>query len=139
MRETSYGIIPLRRVNGNWQVLLIKHQAGHWGFPKGHPERGEEAFEAAKRELFEETRLSVRKILQQKPYCERYRFKRGGRPVDKTVEYFLAEVEGEVALQVEELEESKWVDLTVATQYITFPEAKRLFAEVLDSLGERGR
>jgi|GEM_PF-1126425 len=39
------GIVPIHtpgsghlRYSADTRFLLIKHNAGHWGFPKGHPE-----------------------------------------------------------------------------------------------------
>ena len=56
-KEFSFGIVPLQCVNEQWQVLLVQHQAGHWAFPKGHAEIGEEPKQTAERELLEETGL----------------------------------------------------------------------------------
>ncbi|MFQ5728808.1 MAG: bis(5'-nucleosyl)-tetraphosphatase [Waddliaceae bacterium] len=131
-QETSYGIIPLKREGEDWQVLLIKHHAGHWSFPKGHPEKKEIPLESAKRELFEETGLKVKKILRETPLKEAYRFKRSGRLIDKKVEYFLAEVEGETSIQTEELTESRWVPISDAARRVTFPEGKRICSEILN-------
>lgn len=58
-REVSYGIVPLRYMEGGWQILLIRHHAGHWTFPKGHADRGESPQQTAERELREETGLAV--------------------------------------------------------------------------------
>lgn len=49
-QERSYGIIPLR-FKGKWEVFMVQLHAGHWGFPKGHGEPGEEALQTAEREL----------------------------------------------------------------------------------------
>jgi 8-oxo-dGTP diphosphatase len=38
------------------------HGAGHWGFPGGHPEPGEDFFACAKRETLEETGLELRQL-----------------------------------------------------------------------------
>lgn len=132
--EKSYGIIPLRRSNEGWLVLLIKHQAGHWSFPKGHPEEGELPIDSANRELFEETGLRVSKALDISPFFEKYHFQKKGTLIDKTVTYFLAEVEGKVLLQDEELADFRWVPLSEASDHVTFPEAKRLCHEVFKVL-----
>ncbi len=133
-KEASYGMIPLKRVAEGWHVLLIKHQAGHWSFPKGHAENNENGIQAATRELLEETGLLVKKILHQRSFCEKYRYKKESQMIDKTVEYFLAEVEGEVVLQMEELSASKWVSLQEAAEHVTFPEGKDLCREVYTQL-----
>lgn len=133
-KEVSYGIIPLKRVVGGWQVLLIRHQAGHWSFPKGHAENNENGIQAATRELLEETGLLVKKIFHHPSFCEKYRYKKESQMIDKTVEYFLAEVEGDVVLQIEELSASKWVPLQKAAEYVTFSEGKGLCREVYSTV-----
>jgi 8-oxo-dGTP pyrophosphatase MutT (NUDIX family) len=52
----SYGIIPVFKNEGSFHILLVKNsKGGHWGFPKGTPEKNEESIDTARRELFEET------------------------------------------------------------------------------------
>ena len=47
-QEQVYGIIPLRKHKGHWQVLLVLHIKGnYWGFPKGHHDPGETPKETA--------------------------------------------------------------------------------------------
>ncbi len=130
LRETSYGIIPLQKQKHEWIVLLIQHRAGHWSFPKGHPELDEEPKQTAERELHEETGLTITRYLSDAPLKESYQFKREEKKVDKTVNYFLAEVEGDVILHTEELKDSKWVSIKDAASHVTFPAAKRLCEQV---------
>ena len=37
------------------EYLLLRYEAGHWDFPKGHIEEGEELIDTARREIKEET------------------------------------------------------------------------------------
>jgi 8-oxo-dGTP pyrophosphatase MutT (NUDIX family) len=125
--EESFGIIPLRRENGVWKVLLILHQGGHhWAFPKGHGNEGETPLESAKRELKEETGLEVEHLLQETPLVEKYQFHRHRETVTKTVHYFPAVVKGYLMLQQEEIRDAKWVDLKDANQHLTFKEARAM-------------
>lgn len=111
----------------HWHVLLIQHGAGHWwGFPKGHPESGEEPQETAARELHEETGLTVLRFLSQSALVEKFQFFARSERVEKTVTYFLAEVTGDVVLQVAEVYACKWVPLSEAATHVTFPAAKSL-------------
>ena len=63
IKEKSCGAVIFRIVNGLRQYFLLlnkKNNAqGHWGFPKGHIEGTENEFEAAAREVFEETGLYI--------------------------------------------------------------------------------
>lgn len=134
MKEHSFGIVPLQFKNKNWQVFLVKLKAGHWGFPKGHPEEGEEEREAAVRELFEETELVVEEFLPFDPLDEHYTCVKHGIHVDKTVTYYLAKVRGSVSLQKEEIADGKWVLLEEAPDLITFEEAKGICRQVQNIL-----
>jgi len=55
--EKSAGGVVFRRTGGVHRVLVIRDPYGQWGLPKGHLEEGEEAHEAALREVREETGL----------------------------------------------------------------------------------
>lgn len=124
--DEAFGIIPLRQKNRQWETLLVKHRKGHWAFPKGHPEPGEMPQETALRELKEETGLTVKQLLPKEPLKEFYIFRQGEKLVEKTVTYYLAEVEGEIILQDEELEASRWLSFEQAAKQATFPESKKL-------------
>jgi 8-oxo-dGTP pyrophosphatase MutT (NUDIX family) len=52
----SAGAVLVRRRNGAWQYLLLRAY-GHWDFPKGTVEPGEDHGTAALREIAEETGL----------------------------------------------------------------------------------
>lgn len=130
IEEKSYGIIPLKKGDDGWKVLLIRHRAGHWAFPKGRPEEGETPEAAAIRELVEETGLTIVRFLDKAPVSESYIFRRGDKLVYKTVSYFLSLVKGNVKLQEEELDDHAWFLLGEAKSKITFPEGKNLCAEI---------
>lgn len=130
-----YGIIPLKVADGRWHVLLIKHNKGsYWAFPKGHGEAGEDAHQAAARELREETGLSIERYLSEEPVLERYNFVARGEQIHKTVTYFLAEVTGPLVLQKEEIMDAKWVDLSLAEGEITFKEGKNICRRTIELL-----
>lgn len=133
-KEQSYGIIPLRQEHGQWMVLLVCHRAGHWSFPKGHADGKETPQETAKRELQEETGLHLSRFLSSTPLLESYSFSHQQRKVEKTVSYFLAEVNGKVKLQEEEISNSRWVEIDQAQSYVTFNEGKQLCAKVRELL-----
>lgn len=136
MREAaSFGIIPVRRVNGGFELFLVCHRSGGWwGFPKGHAEEGESERAAAERELFEETRLTPVHYLASHPIVEEYRFVRYGETIKKRVTYFIAEVEGEAEIQAEELEGGEWLSLEEAAEVITYPEGVAVYDTVREIL-----
>jgi len=135
--DESFGIIPLRRRgDGVWEVFLILHKSGHhWSFPKGHKDNpAEDPFEAAKRELFEETGLDIANRLPLSPLHETYEFRHHGTRIRKKVEYFAAEVIGEPILQPEEIRDGRWIPLAEAHMLLTFKEAQFICARVIQQL-----
>lgn len=131
IHEHSYGIIPLRKEANHWEVLLICHQIGSfWCFPKGHGEKGESAYQTAIRELKEETGLQVRQLLMESTLQEQYTFWSTRGHIHKAVTYYVAEVEGKVELQKEEVADYQWVPVEIAESKITFSEGKSLMRQV---------
>ena len=57
-RKRAAGIVVLRRVQGDWRILLLR-AFRNWDFPKGRIEAGEEPLAAALRETREETGLTA--------------------------------------------------------------------------------
>jgi 8-oxo-dGTP pyrophosphatase MutT (NUDIX family) len=56
-------VIPVRRVDGEWQVCLIRRKdSARWGIPKGCIERGEDWRQAALTEAHEEAGLGGRVV-----------------------------------------------------------------------------
>lgn len=135
--DFSFGIIPARIWRKQWQVLLVHHHAGHWAFPKGHPEPGESPQQTAERELFEETGLKVEAYLSNQTLLEHYFFQHQHQLIEKKVEYFVALVSGNVIIQVEEIQDSKWLPLDQAQKILTFKASKSLCLqaqEILENL-----
>ncbi len=131
MKEHSCGIIPIRKTKKGFDLLLIRHgQAGHWSFPKGHPQKDEECEETAVRELKEETNLDIVRFLPLEPFEESYVFRRNKEVVSKTVTYLAAIVTEEVTIQAEEVSDYRWIAIEDAENFVTFAETKRLCATI---------
>ena len=62
-REVSAGAIIFRKEGNLNYYLLLHYTSGHWEFPKGHIEKGENEIETVKREIAEETGLKDIKII----------------------------------------------------------------------------
>lgn len=138
MKEYSFGIIPLKRRKGEWQVLLVQHTQGHWGFPKGHAEAGETPWMSAERELFEETGLTVSRLLSETKFTDSYIFSSEGKKIHKTVLYFIAEVTGTPQPQLEEVQALQWVPLKSVAEQISFPNAKKICVDLEKLLNQQG-
>ena len=125
--EKSCGAIVIE----DGKVLLVKHNAGHWDFPKGHVEEGETEFETAIREVKEETNIDI-KIEKQNRYISEYSTK---EDVMKTVIYFLGEkIGGEDKPQIEEVSDVEWVDVNKAVERITHQRSKDIMMQVIKDM-----
>ncbi|MEM8738681.1 MAG: NUDIX domain-containing protein [Planctomycetota bacterium] len=131
--DYSCGVVPYRETPGGREYLLVQHRAGHWAFPKGHPERDETPTETARRELAEETGLADVELFDAPAFEEAYAFtKRSGKRVEKTVTYYLGRVAADAAVVLQEAEVSgyAWGDAEATRGRLTFAEGRALFAEV---------
>ncbi len=130
--ERSAGIIIFRREEGEVQFLLIKNaEHGHWDFPKGHIDAGENEMQAALREAREEAGLKELKIIPDFRQAIHYEI----RSKQKEVIYFLAEMppNTEVKLSAEHTEH-RWLPLDAALDILQFDNARRLLDKARDFL-----
>ncbi|MEM6854993.1 MAG: NUDIX domain-containing protein [Planctomycetota bacterium] len=137
--DYSCGVVAFRVLDGVREFLLVQHQAGHWAFPKGHPEDDETPIETARRELREETGLVDIELLEAPAFEEAYCFtKKSGTVVEKTVTYYLGRLSdpgsAQVTVQEEEVQAFAWGDAEATMSKLTFAEGRRLFDEVLGFL-----
>ena len=125
--ERSAGIIIFRREEGGVQFLLIKNAAhGHWDFPKGHIDAGEDEMQAALREAREEAALKELKIIPDFRQTIHYEVK--SKP--KTVVYFLAETRPDTQVKLSaEHTEHRWLPLVPVLNILQFDNARRLLIE----------
>ncbi|MFC1721290.1 bis(5'-nucleosyl)-tetraphosphatase [Patescibacteria group bacterium] len=132
MREHSFGIIPIFKDNDNYQVLLLRSKKyGHWMFPKGRGETGEDSTTAAKREFEEETGIKDYFVIRDLELNESWDFERDGQKISKTVKYYLGFVrDKKVKPQAEEVTDYRWVDLAEAEKLIKFENKKEVLRQV---------
>jgi 8-oxo-dGTP pyrophosphatase MutT (NUDIX family) len=117
-------IVPVKRAADGCPVL---------GLPKGHPDPGETPEEAAEREILEETGIRARLI--EKLGDVRYQYERKGRPVTKTVAFYLFEYcSGDVADHDHEVEEARWMPLEEAVEALTYDGEREIVARALSRL-----
>lgn len=122
-KEKSCGAVIF---NSNDKVLIVKHNAGHWDFPKGHMESGETEYDTAIREVKEETNIDIDLITE-------YRYESHYSPkenVEKTVVFFLARNKSEnVVKQDAEIANIGWFTYEEALDIITYDNAKELYVK----------
>lgn len=124
--DRSYGIVPVRKQGDEWHFLIVQHLGGHWSFPKGHPEANELPKQAAERELLEETGLSIQQYFKRYPFNEQYVFFHAGQRISKTVIYYLAQVDGPLIAQKEELLDAQWLNFEQCCEKLTFPRSVQI-------------
>ena len=66
---TSGGIV----IGPDKRMLFVSSRTGHYGYPKGHIDPGEDELIAARREIFEETGVETLKHIRKLGFYKRYR------------------------------------------------------------------
>ena len=131
-KEKSCGCIVINDKN---EILLIHHNVGHWGFPKGHVEEGETEVQTAIREVKEETNIDV-EVNEEYRYSIKYSPK---QDVIKEVIYFLAKnISDERQAQLEEVSEVKWFSMNDAIEKITYDNSREILIQLKKDLEKKG-
>jgi len=140
MVEKSFGIIPVHHFGDEIQVFIVKHQKGHWGFPKGHADDGESSFATAKRELKEETGLIAKDPSYSEVLEESYEYQLNTKNVVKKVQYFICFVENpsKISIDKNEIIEGKWINIHEALKILTYVEGQNLCREATQILLKGG-
>lgn len=141
--ERSAGGVLVRAGARGPEILVIRDRYGHWGLPKGHIEEGEEALAAALRECAEETGIEG---LTAGPHIGRieWRFRRGGRPIEKTCDFYLFSAPRDAEprpLAAEGISQAVWLPAAEAVERIDYEntrEVARRAAEMLRENPPRG-
>ena len=127
--EKSCGVVVFHQKEEQVKVLLVHHNQGHWGIPKGHMEQNEKEEETAIREVLEETGITVallegfREVIHYCPY----------QKVEKDVVFFIGKAtKEEIKVQEEELIEALWVDMEKSLDRITYQEEKEVMKKAIE-------
>ena len=128
-KEKSCGNIVFRKENGILKVLLIHHNLGHYGMPKGHVELGETEEETALREVFEETGISsyiidgFREMITYSPK----------ENVIKDVIYFVGEANDfKTTPQISEVSEAFFTETDKAVELLTHKNEKKVLEKAIE-------
>ena len=127
--EKSCGVVLL---NSN-KVLLLQHPdtttSGHWDFPKGHVEKGEDEVQTALRELKEETGIDNVKIIDDFNHPISYNLLRNGDTILKEVVFFLGITNQEKVSISSEHQNFAWLQYESAYERLTYDNAKKTLKE----------
>jgi len=124
-KEISAGAVVFRQ-DKEVKYLLLNYEAGHWDFPKGHIEEGEEEKETVKREVEEET--GIKKITFIDGFKEKikYFYRREEQTIYKEVVFYLVETkESKIKISFEHIG-YEWLAYEDALKRLTFKNAKEI-------------
>ena len=114
-------IVPVKRAADGRRVL---------GLPKGHPDGDESPEQAAAREVAEETGVTA-ELVEELGDVE-YRYERRGRPIRKTVRFFLFDYRsGDLADHDHEIEVARWMDLADAARELTYEGEREMVSRAM--------
>ncbi len=119
------------------EYLLLHYTAGHWDFPKGNIEAGENEKQAATREIREETGITDVEFLDGFRMKIEYKYRHGRRLVQKEVVLFLARTRTRQVTLSHEHIGFAWRKFDDARQQLTYRNATNLLSAAKDSLQQR--
>jgi len=112
------------------EFLLLHYASGHWDFPKGNIEDGEDEVQAAHREIFEETGIQNVHFVEGFRKKIQYYYRRGDILIQKEVIFYLAITNTkEITLSNEHIGYA-WKDYMEAMNQLTYKSAQDLLKEV---------
>jgi 8-oxo-dGTP pyrophosphatase MutT (NUDIX family) len=134
IREFSAGGVVVRRFRGRPFAAVIRVRDGVLALPKGHPDAGESAADAARREVREETGLDTE--LVEKLGDIRYWYAREGDRVMKIVSFFLFRYRsGSLRDHDDEVEAAEWIPLEEAPERLAYDGERKMATAAVEALG----
>ncbi len=125
VEKKSFGIIPIFKNKDDFYILLVKNsKGGHWGLPKGTPEKDEKPIDTARRELFEETGVKDINIKTEVTFEEKYDFEQDNIIYSKTNTYYPGFViEMTIGNRLDGVDEIKWAKIDEVKDILTYQSA----------------
>jgi 8-oxo-dGTP pyrophosphatase MutT (NUDIX family) len=134
-RHAAGCVVYRRNAAGEPLLLLIHDQYGYWTIPKGHLDAGENAAQAAVREVREET--GVEGELGRHLDTIRYTVHINGAPHEKRVDFFLMETRHEAITPqaAEGIRDAGWYAPEDALATIGYDQVRAVVAQAITLLG----
>lgn len=114
--QKSCGVVVFRTINGNREYLcLLQNYSNSYSVPKGHLEAFETEQDCALRELYEETGIKA-EIFEDFKTEINYKFRTSSGEKHKTVVLFLAEYNGKLDINNDEIVSYQWLNAKKAIE-----------------------
>ena len=125
-------------VNDLGQVLIAAHQNDVWGLPKGHVDDGEDPLAAAKREIAEETGVTVLEYIKDLGSFTRFRIGLNGEDDKselKTITFYHFK-SNQVDLKPTDPHnpDARWVNKNEIVNLLTHPKDKEFFNSIINQI-----
>lgn len=142
-KEKSAGAVIFRKGGGKTYYLLLHYAGGHWDFPKGHIESGENEKETVLREVEEETGIKEINFIEAPKekityfFKKTYSYKSKAPFVFKEVIFYLAETREKTVKISYEHEGFKWLPYKQAVERVTYKNAKNILKKANEFLKQK--
>jgi len=135
-REISAGAVIFKR-DKETKYLLLRYEAGHWDFPRGAIERGEEERDTVVREIKEETEISDLNFIPGFREKVSWFYRKEGETIYKEAIFYLAETRRkEVRISFEHVD-FKWLPYGEALAQLTFKNSKKVLQKANEFLAKQ--
>ena len=132
--EYSSGAFVYRMEGGRARILFLRRQKDY-DLPKGHIEKGENALEAARREVFEETGING-PFVPHFMIATKYFFRRGQDKISKSVKFFLEKTDEKRIKISDEHMGYEWLDYDGIMEKVKYKDIKVLMPRVFEYIGK---
>ena len=136
-RETSAGAVVFRQSDGNVLFLLLHYTAGHWDFPKGNIEQGEEERITVQREIEEETGIRNIAFIDSFRDTIRYSYTWKGLYINKVVRVYLAETDHAEVKLSREHQAYEWLSYDDAFERLTYDNSKNVLERSMTAIAQK--
>ena len=123
-------------INDCNQVVIVNQNHDSWSLPKGHIDPGENALDAAKREIYEETGIIDLKFVKELGSYNRYRIGLDGNDdlsELKTISIYLFTSRQQILKPIDPNNPfAKWVHYVDVKNYLTHKEDIKFFINTID-------
>ncbi|MDP1706460.1 MAG: bis(5'-nucleosyl)-tetraphosphatase [bacterium] len=138
-KQISAGIVIYRRDKDGIKFLLLYHGGRYWNFAKGHLEENERSFEAAIREVKEETGIEKQDLIFKNSFRinDSFTFTYEKQKIFKIVIYYLAEsLKKEIKIS-DEHQGFAWLPYEEARRLLMHPQLKNILKKAYDTINQR--